>query len=141
MDGSAEMAQATASAIQLWGAGGFGAIIGWYVYYINRYRKEAVQFSDLSTVIGIVGGGAVLALFPTGTDLFGAYGIGLFVGFFGYFLTLLVLIGITKNFDVDWLLDGRRKKLKDDEFIPDAVMDRIAHSVGMSVESPPDEID
>jgi len=25
--------------IQLFGAGCFGAIIGWYVYYINRYRK------------------------------------------------------------------------------------------------------
>ena len=33
------------------GAAGFGAIIGWYVYYINRYRKGDVQFSDLTTLV------------------------------------------------------------------------------------------
>lgn len=98
-----------ATTIQLLGAGGFGVLIGWYVYYINRYRKGDVQFSDLSTVIGILGGGAVLALFPAKTDLFGAYGIGLFVGFFGYFFFLMLWVRISKNFTVDWFLDGRRR--------------------------------
>jgi hypothetical protein len=78
--------------IGLVGAAAFGALIGWYVYYINRYRKSDVQFSDLTTVIGILGGAAVLNLFPSQTSLFGAYGIGLFVGFFGYFASLLLLI-------------------------------------------------
>src|SRR5829696_1948002 len=50
--------------IGLVGAAGFGALIGWYVYYINRYRKSDVQFSDLTTVIGILGGAAMLNLFP-----------------------------------------------------------------------------
>lgn len=98
-----------ASRIQLLGAGGFGALIGWYVYYVNRYRTGDVQLSDLTTVIGVIGGGAVLALFPARTDLFGAYGIGLFIGFFAYFFTLLILVGISPNFDLDWFLDGRRK--------------------------------
>lgn len=98
-----------ASRVQLLGAGGFGAFIGWYVYYINRYRKSDVQLSDLVAVIGAVGGGAVLALFPAKTDLFGAYGIGLSLGFFGYFLVLTILVKISKNFDFDWFLDGRRK--------------------------------
>jgi hypothetical protein len=96
--------------IQLLGAAGFGILIGWYVYYINRYRKADVQLSDLVTVIGILGGGAVLALFPAGSNLFGAYGIGLFIGFFGYFLVLVVLVSVSTNFDVDWFLDGRRIK-------------------------------
>lgn len=109
----------TASLLQLLGAGGFGMIVGWYVYYINRYRKGDVQFSDLVTVIGIIGGGAVLALFPARTDLFGAYGIGLFIGFFGYLFTLILLVRISKNFTVDWFLDGRRHKLADDESIPE----------------------
>jgi hypothetical protein len=100
---------ATASTLQLLGAGGFGALVGWYVYYINRRRKGDVQISDLVTLIGVLGGAAVLALFPAQTDLFGAYGIGLFCGFFGYFLVLVMLVGISKNFDVDWFLDGRRK--------------------------------
>ena len=103
-----------ASTIQLFGAGGFGALIGWYVYYINRYRKGDVQIGDLVTVIGTIGGGAVLALFEKKTDLFGAYGIGLFTGFFGYFVVLVILVAMSRaatanNFDWDWFLDGRRK--------------------------------
>lgn len=117
MDGSQVAAQ-SASTLQLWGAGGFGVIIGWYVYYINRYRKGDVQLSDLVTLIGVLGGGAIMALFPAKTDLFGAYGIGLAVGFFFYFLVLIFLVGISKNFDVDWFLDGRRKKPTGEYDIP-----------------------
>jgi len=95
--------------IQLIGAGVFGAIVGWYVYMINRYRRGDVQFSDLVTLIGILGGGSILSLFKAGTDAFGAYGIGLGVGFFGYFIVLLNMVRVSENFDVDWFLDGRRK--------------------------------
>lgn len=108
----------SASAIQLLGAGGFGAIIGWYVYYINRYRQGDVQISDLVTLVGVLGGGSILALFPARTDLFGAYGIGLFVGFFGYFLVLIAWVQRSQNFDTDWFLDGRRIKPKGDYVIP-----------------------
>jgi hypothetical protein len=116
----------TASLLQLLGAGGFGALVGWYVYYINRYRKGDVQFSDLVTLIGILGGGSILALFPARSDLFGAYGIGLFVGFFGYFLSLLIMVGISPNFSVDWFLDNRRKKPADDEIIPKGTGQTVA---------------
>jgi len=106
------METTSASSIQLWGAGCFGAIIGWYVYYINRYRKGEVQLGDLVTLIGAIGGAAILALFDKKTDLFGAYGIGLAAGFFGYFVTLLVMVGMASKigtFKFDWFLDGRRK--------------------------------
>lgn len=108
----------TASLIQLLGAGCFGTLIGWYVYYVNRYRKGDVQFSDLVTLIGVLGGGTVLALFPASTDLFGAYGLGLFCGFFGYFIVLNILVRISENFNTDWFLDGRRKMAKKPWFIP-----------------------
>ncbi|MEE4134493.1 MAG: hypothetical protein V2I32_00330 [Desulforhopalus sp.] len=104
--------------VQLFGAGCFGAIIGWYVYYINRYRKSDIQLGDLVTVIGVIGGSAVLALFPAGTALFGAYGIGLAIGFFGYFLVLIILVGVSGNFDADWYLDGRRKLPDGTVFVP-----------------------
>ncbi len=107
-----------ATQLQLVGAACFGALIGWYVYFINRYRKVDVQFSDLVTVIGVIGGSAVLALFPSGTELFGAYGLGLAIGFFGYFLSLLIMVGISKNFNVDWFLDGRRTLPDGDIFVP-----------------------
>ena len=61
-----------ATTVQMLGAGAFGFLIGWFVYYINRHRSAPVRFSDIAGLLGAVGGGAVLALFPAGTDLFGA---------------------------------------------------------------------
>jgi hypothetical protein len=109
----------TTTTIQIFGAMGFGAIIGWFVYFINRYRKGDVQWSDLITLIGILGGGAILALFPEQTDLFGAYGIGLFIGFFGYFVFLMVWVRVSPNFTVDWFLDLRRRRPSGEFEIPE----------------------
>ena len=97
-----------ASSLQKEGAFAFGLVIGWYVYYINRYRKE-VKIEDLTTVIGAVGGGAVLALFPAKSDLFACYGTGLATGFFLYFFILLAFALVSPNFGIDFFLDGRRK--------------------------------
>jgi hypothetical protein len=72
---------ADTSVIQLGGAFCFGGIIGWYVFLIGRNLKEGMQLSHLTAIIGIIGGGAVLSLFPLASDLFGAYGIGLGFGF------------------------------------------------------------
>ena len=105
--------------IQLLGAAAFGFIIGWMTYFTNRYRGGQVSFSDLTTLIGIIGGGAVLALFEAKTDLFGAYGIGLFLGFISYFIILLFLVGASKKFSWEWFLDGRRIAPAQDEIAPD----------------------
>lgn len=107
-----------ASLLQLLGAGGFGFVVGWYVYYLNRYRTTAVQLSDIVTLLSALGGASVLALFPARTDLFGAYGIGICLGFFGYFSILLLLVWASPNFDLDWFLDGRRKRPQEPYFIP-----------------------
>jgi hypothetical protein len=95
-------------------------VLGWFTYFTNRYRKGEVQFTDLATLLGVIGGGAVTALFGDAkTTLFGAYGIGLAVGFFAYFLTLIVLVRRSKGvFTLAWFLDGRRRRLEDDEEIP-----------------------
>ena len=109
------MDERTLQAVQLYGAFAFGLVVGWYVYYINRHRRSDVQLTDLVTLVGVLGGGAILALFPAGSALFGSYGIGLAVGFFLYFIILLVFVAISRNFDVDWFLDGRRHKVADDQ--------------------------
>ncbi|HEX5724794.1 MAG TPA: hypothetical protein VFX98_04970 [Longimicrobiaceae bacterium] len=109
---------ADASTIQLLGAGCFGLLIGWYVYYVNRYRKGDVSLGDLVTLIGVIGGAGILALFEARSDLFGAYGIGLALGFFLYFLILVVLVNRSANFDADWFLDGRRRRLGPEYEIP-----------------------
>jgi hypothetical protein len=97
------------------GAAGYGALIGWYVYFVNRYRTDKIQVTDIATVGGALGGAAVLKLFPAQTTLFGFYGIGLAVGFFGYFVALLVFVAKSKgDFDARWFLDGRRKSVTGD---------------------------
>lgn len=114
----ADIPQQMTHDIQLWGAGAFGTVIGWYIYYINRHRRDDVTATDLVTLIGIIGGTAVLALFPAQSDLFGAYGVGLAIGFFSYFLVMVILVVISSNFGVDYFLDGRRKKPTGDYYIP-----------------------
>jgi hypothetical protein len=94
-----------------WGAFGFGAVIGWFTYHVNRYRGE-VKLTDVLTLIGAVGGGAILALFPQQSDSFAAYGLGLAFGFFGYFAVLLVLVARSPRFTTDWFLDGRRPSIE-----------------------------
>lgn len=131
-----ENAVPAATAIQLIGAFGFGLLVGWYVYYINRYRKGDVQWSDLVTLLGLIGGTAILSLFPQGTDLFGAYGLGLAIGFFAYFIVLLVMVGRSRNFNVDWFLDGRRKLPSGKIFLPQVDDPRGSAGLGM-VDTPP----
>ena len=101
------------------GAFAFGAVVGWNLYWINRYRTGDVKVTDLVTIIGAIGGAAVLKLFPAGTDLFGSYGLGLAVGFFGYFAVLLFMVSKSGGvFTVTWFLDGRRKAPQTDETPP-----------------------
>ena len=119
-----------ASTIQLWGAAGFGAVIGWFLYFINRYRTGEANFGDITTILGVVGGAGVLALFPQRSDLFGAYGVGLAIGFFGYFFILGGLVSLSKNFDVDFFLDGRRKAPTSDYLIPEGTRTTTAAMSG-----------
>ncbi len=100
------------------GALGFGLVIGWFLYFVNRYRRSEASFTDITTVLGAVGGAAVTSLFPGGTALFGAYGLGLAIGFFAYFLILVVMVAMSRNFGVDYFLDGRRKVPGEGESIP-----------------------
>lgn len=118
------MEEPAANIFQWFGAGAFGAVIGWYTYYVNRYRTGAFSLQDIGTLIGILAGAAVLTLFPARTSLFAAYGIGLGIGFFAYFVMLNVYVLLSKRkgngaFSWEWFLDGRRKQLAADEYIPE----------------------
>jgi len=61
----------------------FGVVIGWVTYRTLRRREGTVGLSDIATVIGAVGGAAVVQLFGN-PDIFGWYAVGLGIGFFGY---------------------------------------------------------
>lgn len=69
--------------LALVGAFAFGVVIGWVTYGSLR-RAKRNGLTDISTILGIVGGAAVLDLFPVETGAFGVYSIGLAIGFFGY---------------------------------------------------------
>jgi hypothetical protein len=102
-----------------WGAFAFGVVLGWFLYYTNRYRKADVSLADLATLVGVIGGGAITSLFGESKgELFGAYGLGLATGFFAYFLTLIALVLASGGvFTLNWFLDGRRRNPKEDETI------------------------
>ncbi len=124
--------------LPLAGACCFGIVLGWYVYYTNRHRKEEVSaWADLTALIGVLGGGAVLALFPQGSPLFGAYGVGLVLGFFGYFSSLKRMVKKSKNFTADYFIDGRRKTLAHDEYIP--TREEQSKGAGAGMEEKPAE--
>lgn len=69
----------------------FGIVIGWICYRTLRRREDKAALSDLATVVGVIGGGAVTALFKQG-EVFAVYSIGLAAGFFLYLI-------------VSWFLD------------------------------------
>ncbi|WP_369147858.1 hypothetical protein [Streptomyces sp. R44] len=79
------------STLGLWGAGAFGAVIGWIAYRTLRRAAAGSRIADLVTIIAALGGGAVVNNQFAEPDLFAAYGIGLFVGFFGYFVAGLLV--------------------------------------------------
>jgi len=74
------------------GAIAFGAVVGWTTYFILR-RAKPTAISDLSTIIGTLGGATVIGLFDAKGPLFAGYSLGLAVGFFGYYRTFIKVVG------------------------------------------------
>jgi uncharacterized membrane protein YeaQ/YmgE (transglycosylase-associated protein family) len=70
----------------------FGCAIGWIAYRILRQRASTAALSDFFTILGVIGGAAVIALFKSDV-LFGLYSIGLVVGFFAYLGVGMMLYG------------------------------------------------
>ncbi len=70
----------------------FGGAIGWIAYRMLRQRASAAALSDFVTMLGVLGGAAVIALFKSDV-LFGLYAVGLVIGFFAYLAVGLLLYG------------------------------------------------
>jgi uncharacterized membrane protein YeaQ/YmgE (transglycosylase-associated protein family) len=77
------------------GAVCFGLVVGWVTYRTLARRIDGVSLSDIATVIGAIGGAAVVAIFKD-KQQFGFYSIGLAVGFFGYLIVYGLLTGREK---------------------------------------------
>lgn len=78
--------------IDIIGAFCFGLVVGWITYRTLRRSASGSGLSDISTIIGAVGGGAVTALFRS-PPMFGAYSVGLAIGLFLFFILFLLLYG------------------------------------------------
>src|SRR2546430_17072246 len=90
------------------GSFSFGAVLGWNAYFINRYRKDVV-IGDLAAVVSAIGGRARLALFKAKTALFAFFPTGLGVGFFCYFILLIILWIRSQKYRLHWLLTAEGK--------------------------------
>ena len=76
----------------------FGVAIGYITYRTLVRTADKTAISDIATVIGAVGGGAVTGLFDPATgDAFGWYSIGLLAGMAAFFLLYLALNGKEKT--------------------------------------------
>ena len=85
--------------VEVIGALCFGFVIGWVTYRTLRRTGETVAISNIATVIGAVGGAAVVALYTK--ELFAWYSIGLALGFFMY-----LILGNTVLKNSPWLGSG-----------------------------------
>jgi hypothetical protein len=63
------------------GAAFFGLVVGWMAHRVFEGQRTP-NVSWLGSMIGVIGGGAVTALFGNRTMMFGAYSIGLGIAFF-----------------------------------------------------------
>ncbi|SRR5581483_792920 len=70
-------------ALAIAGALSFGVLLGWVTHRTVRRQKAAPTLADVGTVATTLLGAAITAVFQS-PGLFGAYGIGLAIGFFWY---------------------------------------------------------
>ena len=81
----------------------FGVVLGWVTSRTLR-RVKLGGLSDIATILGIIGGAAVTALFRRETGDFGAYCIGLMIGFFLYLIIAIKMIPPEDRKSIsDWL--------------------------------------
>ncbi len=71
----------------------FGLTVGWLAYRTLRLTGGTNVLSDIATIIGAVGGAAVITLLKDEV-LLGWYGTGLAIGFFAYLAVGLLLYGM-----------------------------------------------
>jgi hypothetical protein len=83
----------TPSPLEHFGALCFGLVIGYLTYRVLVRTTDKAAITDLTAVVGAVGGAAVTGLFDPGTALFAMYSIGLAVGMLVYAVVFAALNG------------------------------------------------
>jgi len=101
--------------VEIWvaviGALFFGAVVGWLTH--NVYQKaELINVPWLASLIGAIGGGAIMAIFPHKTPMFGAYCIGLGLSFFLRAMLHPLRKAVEEQMALENLKDTERKNAK-----------------------------
>jgi Na+/phosphate symporter len=99
--------------IPLVGASFFGAVVGWLAHNVFQ-RAELLNVSWLASMLGIIAGGAVTAIFQKET-LFGAYCIGLGIAFFSRVIIFPITKVIKKEMELQELKETQRQQIKQDK--------------------------
>ena len=81
------------SPLEHFGALCFGLVVGYITYRVLVRTTEKAAITDLTAVLGAIGGAAVTGLFDPGTALFAMYSIGLAVGMAVYAIVFAALNG------------------------------------------------
>jgi len=68
------------------GAVCFGIVVGWVTHRTIIRKTTDAALTDIAAVLGSIGGAVVTGLYGE-PEAFGAYAIGLLVGFFAYLIT------------------------------------------------------
>lgn len=64
------------------GAIAFGIIIGYLSWHAIRLMEKAITLRTVAAFIGVVAGAAITTLFPSSSEMFAGYCLGLAIGFF-----------------------------------------------------------
>jgi uncharacterized membrane protein YeaQ/YmgE (transglycosylase-associated protein family) len=70
----------------------FGLIVGWITYRTIRNRERNPVFSDITAIVGALGGGTIASLASKGELYFPWYCVGLAGGFFFYLIIMVPII-------------------------------------------------
>jgi NhaP-type Na+/H+ or K+/H+ antiporter len=90
----------TPSPLEHIGALCFGLVIGYLTYRVLVRTTDRAAITDLTAIVGAVGGAAVTGLFDPGTGLFAMYSIGLAAGLAAYAIIYARLNGRTRLAEV-----------------------------------------
>ena len=80
--------------VQSIGGFAFGTVIGWVTLFYLAPRSTGA-LTDISTLIGALGGATIIGLFSPEKIVFAGYGIGLAAGFFAYFYVFKKIVGLS----------------------------------------------
>jgi hypothetical protein len=80
---------------EMFGAGCFGAVIGFVAWHVFRAGEASLDAKQLAAFVGALLGAVVLSAFPAGTTLFAAYSSGLALGFFLVPVARIVVSGFS----------------------------------------------